>query len=134
MLTAYILVTVVTITANAATVVADLENRRSPASQGLLQHRVPRTYLALAIASLTLAITIDHRTNVYQGSARLDEVLAVEVAPTRAGRTSLSMSFTVRGGVDASPIVIGHATYVAVAEGGAVELPARLRRVISGLA
>lgn len=69
----------------------------------------------------------------YPGSARLDDLLAVEAAPTRAGRTSVSMSFTVRRDEDTKPLVIGHATYVAVSDGRAVELPDALRQAIGGL-
>ncbi|MER7541842.1 acyl-CoA thioesterase [Actinomadura sp.] len=64
----------------------------------------------------------------YRGSARLDDILVMEVAPTRIGRTSLSMSFTMRREQDGGTVVIGHATYVAVAGAGAVDLPERLRR------
>jgi YbgC/YbaW family acyl-CoA thioester hydrolase len=67
----------------------------------------------------------------YPGSARLDDVLAVETVPTRAGRTSLTMSFTVRRDGDDRPIVIGHAAYVAVADGGAVALPPTLRLAVT---
>jgi YbgC/YbaW family acyl-CoA thioester hydrolase len=70
----------------------------------------------------------------YRGSARLDDVLAVEVAPTKVGRTSVSMSFTVRGDGDAQAIVVGHATYVAVSDGVAVEVPESLRRAVGAAA
>jgi YbgC/YbaW family acyl-CoA thioester hydrolase len=58
--------------------------------------------------------------------ARLDDRLAVEVRPIRAGRTSLTMSFTIRR--HAATIVTGRTTYVAVATDGrgAVPLPGPL--------
>jgi acyl-CoA thioester hydrolase len=68
----------------------------------------------------------------YRGSARLDDMLTVETAPTRAGRTSVSMSFTVRRDGEERPIVIGHVTYVAVINGSAVELPRTLKEMILG--
>jgi acyl-CoA thioester hydrolase len=61
----------------------------------------------------------------YRDSARLNDLLAVETRPTGAGRSSLSMSFTVRR--DERIIVIGHATYVAVSAGAGVVLPEPLR-------
>ncbi|WP_160573692.1 acyl-CoA thioesterase [Actinomadura physcomitrii] len=70
----------------------------------------------------------------YRGSARLDDTLAVEIAPTHAGRSSLSMSFTVRRGGEDGIIAIGYATYVAVADDGAVELPGRVRQMVGHLA
>jgi YbgC/YbaW family acyl-CoA thioester hydrolase len=54
--------------------------------------------------------------------ARLDDRLAVEVRPVRRGRTSLTMSFTIRR--EETVIVNGRTTYVAVAGGaGSVPLP-----------
>ncbi|KAB2344450.1 acyl-CoA thioesterase [Actinomadura rudentiformis] len=64
----------------------------------------------------------------YRGSARLDDMLAVEARPSAVGRTSLSMTFDVRR--DDTAIVTGHATYVAVRDGEGVALPERLRTVL----
>jgi YbgC/YbaW family acyl-CoA thioester hydrolase len=63
--------------------------------------------------------------------ARLDDRLTVQVRPARAGRTSLTMSFTIRR--QETVIVTGRTTYVAVGAGtGSVPLPepltAALRR------
>lgn len=76
----------------------------------------------------------------YGGSARLDDLLEIEVVPTRAGRTSVSLSFTVRRAEPepaagraarrADPLVVGRATYVAVANGRSVPLPERLRAAL----
>lgn len=90
----------------------------------------------------------------YRGSARLGDLLAVQAAPTAAGRTSVSVSFTVRRADPttlprpadphaqrereteaAAPnprpsdpvVVLGHATYVAVSAGSSVPLPDPLR-------
>ncbi|MGH3390098.1 MAG: NUDIX domain-containing protein [Actinomadura sp.] len=54
--------------------------------------------------------------------ARLDDRLAVDVRPVRVGRTSLTMSFTIRR--QETVIVTGRTTYVAVGDGtGSVPLP-----------
>ncbi|WP_285696535.1 thioesterase family protein [Actinomadura sp. NBRC 104412] len=58
--------------------------------------------------------------------ARLDEVLAVESAPARLGRTSLTMVFTMRYGDDL--VAVGTITYVCVRDGHAVPLPPVLTR------
>ncbi|WP_329235499.1 thioesterase family protein [Actinoallomurus sp. NBC_01490] len=54
----------------------------------------------------------DHRR-----PARLGDPLTVETRPERAGRTSLTMAFTVRG--PAGPVAEGRITYVAVGRAGA---------------
>lgn len=87
-------------------------------------------YAVLRSAGVDLVIRLNGCD--YKGSAGLDDLLTVEVAPTGVGRTSLSMSFRVRRDGDDGAIVIGHATYVAVADGSAVELPGPLREAISG--
>jgi YbgC/YbaW family acyl-CoA thioester hydrolase len=57
--------------------------------------------------------------------ARLGDVLGVEARPERAGRTSLTMTFTVTG--PEGEVAAGRVTYVAVGEGGtAVPLPESL--------
>lgn len=58
----------------------------------------------------------------------LDDLVSIEVRPAAAGRTSLSMSFTVRRGDDV--LATGRTTYVAVSPAGAVPLPDRLRAVL----
>lgn len=88
-------------------------------------------YAVLRSAGVDLVIRLNGCD--YKGSARLDDVLTVEVTPTGVGRTSLSMSFRVRRDGDDGAIVIGHATYVAVADGSAVELPGPLRQATSGM-
>lgn len=60
---------------------------------------------------------------------RLGEVVLIETCPTAAGRSSLSMSFTVRHD-DRGLLATGHTTYVAIAGGGAVPLPAPLRAAV----
>jgi acyl-CoA thioesterase FadM/ketosteroid isomerase-like protein len=59
---------------------------------------------------------------------RLNDLISVEVRPTGAGRTSLSMSFGVRDGDGL--LARGHATYVAVSGGGPVPLPTLLRTAV----
>jgi YbgC/YbaW family acyl-CoA thioester hydrolase len=59
--------------------------------------------------------------------ARLGDPLTVEARPERAGRTSLTMAFTVRGA--AGRVAEGRITYVAVGPGGAATgLPEALAR------
>jgi YbgC/YbaW family acyl-CoA thioester hydrolase len=80
-------------------------------------------YTALRTAGTDLVVAAsgcDHRR-----PARLGDRLTVETRPTRAGRTSLSMSFTVRG--PGGEVAAGHTTYVAVSAAGTVPLPAVLR-------
>jgi YbgC/YbaW family acyl-CoA thioester hydrolase len=57
--------------------------------------------------------------------ATLDDELDIEVQPVNAGRSSLSVAFTVRRG--AVTLAAGHARYVAVSGGAAVPLPQPLR-------
>ncbi|WP_433331053.1 acyl-CoA thioesterase [Spirillospora sp. CA-294931] len=60
----------------------------------------------------------------YRGSARLDDLLAVETRPARIGNRSLTMAFIVRR--DEETVAEARATYVAVADGRSVPLPAPL--------
>jgi YbgC/YbaW family acyl-CoA thioester hydrolase len=65
----------------------------------------------------------------YRGPARLDDRLSVETRPARVGRTSLTMSFTIRG--PEAVVAAGRITYVAVsAGGGSVPLPQALRGAV----
>jgi YbgC/YbaW family acyl-CoA thioester hydrolase len=59
---------------------------------------------------------------------RLDDVIAIEVRPATAGRTSLSMSFAVRR--DEETLATGNTTYVAVSPAGAIPLPEPLRTAL----
>ena len=61
----------------------------------------------------------------------LDDRLSIEVRPVAAGRTSLSMSFTIRR--DEDVLAGGHTTYVAVSGDGAVPLPTPLRDAVGGV-
>lgn len=71
-----------------------------------------------------VASACDHRS-----PARLGDPLTVEARPERAGRTSLTMAFTVRG--PAGPVAEGRITYVAVGrEGAAIGLPGALAAVV----
>jgi YbgC/YbaW family acyl-CoA thioester hydrolase len=63
--------------------------------------------------------------------ARLGDRLEVETRPGRAGSTSLTMSFTVRG--SEGEVALGRITYVAVGAGGrAVPLPESLTAAAGG--
>jgi acyl-CoA thioester hydrolase len=87
-------------------------------------------YAGLRASGVDLVIRVNGCE--YRGSARLDDVLAVEVAPEKVGRTSLAMSFKIRRQGDDEVIVVGHATYVAVSGAEAVEVPRFLRQVVAG--
>lgn len=76
----------------------------------------------------------------YRSSARLDDVLDVVTEPTAVGRTSVTMSFTLRRGVDpidADPagdgevVAIGRATYVCVSGGAAAPFVGTLASVLA---
>jgi len=62
----------------------------------------------------------------YRCPARLDDELAVESGAEKCGRTSLTVTFTVRR--DAEVLAVGRATYVAVRNGRPAPLPSSLRR------
>jgi YbgC/YbaW family acyl-CoA thioester hydrolase len=64
----------------------------------------------------------------HRHGARLDDVLEIETRPTAIGRTSLTMSFTVRH--DDEVLAVGRTTYVTVYEGTAVEIPEPLRVIL----
>jgi YbgC/YbaW family acyl-CoA thioester hydrolase len=84
-------------------------------------------YAALRAAGADLVVVAsgcEHRRG-----AGLDDPLAIEVRPASVGRTSLSMSFTVRRETDV--VAIGNTTYVAVSGGEPVPLPNPLRAVVS---
>jgi acyl-CoA thioester hydrolase len=61
--------------------------------------------------------------------AGLDDPVAIEVRPTTAGHSSLSVRFTMRR--EAEVLAVGHTTYVAVADGRSTPLPDRLRAAVS---
>ncbi|TDC79587.1 acyl-CoA thioesterase [Actinomadura sp. 7K507] len=82
---------------------------------------------ATGIDMVVVASGCEHRHG-----AALGERLAIEVRPSAAGRTSLSMAFTVRGDAGHA-LADGHTTYVAVSSGGAVALPERLRALTANL-
>jgi YbgC/YbaW family acyl-CoA thioester hydrolase len=76
-------------------------------------------YAGLRSAGADLVIAAsrcDHRRD-----AGLGDPLAIETRPASAGRTSLSMSFTVRTGADV--VAVGRTTYVAVSVGGGRPVP-----------
>jgi acyl-CoA thioesterase FadM len=64
--------------------------------------------------------------------ATLDDQLAIEVRPVAAGRTSLSVTFTVRRNAE-DVLAVGHTTYVAVSATGPVALPEPLRTLTRNL-
>ncbi|GAA4627269.1 hypothetical protein GCM10023196_038780 [Actinoallomurus vinaceus] len=83
-------------------------------------------YRALRAAGADLVVVAsgcEHRRG-----PRLDDLVSIEVRPTAAGRTSLSMSFVLQADDDA--LATGHITYVAVSGGTSVPLPAALRAVV----
>jgi YbgC/YbaW family acyl-CoA thioester hydrolase len=66
----------------------------------------------------------------HSNPARLDDRLTVHVRPARSGRTSLTMSFTIRR--QETVIATGRTTYVAVADGqGSVPLPEFLKAALA---
>jgi YbgC/YbaW family acyl-CoA thioester hydrolase len=60
----------------------------------------------------------------YHAPARLDQRLAVQTRPARAGTTSLTMTFTLRHADDL--VAVGTVTYVCVRDGRPAPLPAML--------
>ncbi|WP_347813286.1 acyl-CoA thioesterase [Actinomadura sp. KC345] len=87
-------------------------------------------YEALRATGVDMVVVVsgcEHRRG-----AALGERLAIEVRPVAAGRTSLSMTFTFRGGAG-DVLATGHTTYVAVSADGPVTLPERLRALTEGL-
>lgn len=65
-------------------------------------------------------VIVESRFSYFQ-SARLDEVLTVEVRPVSAGRTAFTVAFDISR--DGEAIVTAAVTYVAVREGRPAELP-----------
>ena len=72
---------------------------------------------------VVVASACEHR----RGPA-LDDLLEIEVKPSAAGRTSISMSFTIR--LDGEILAAGRTTYVAVSENAATPLPEALRAIV----
>jgi YbgC/YbaW family acyl-CoA thioester hydrolase len=87
-------------------------------------------YAALRSAGTDLVVAASGCEH-HHGAA-LDDQLAIEVRPTAAGRTSLSVAFTVRTGTGGA-LATGRATYVCVSAAGPVPLPDPLRAVTRNL-
>jgi acyl-CoA thioesterase FadM/ketosteroid isomerase-like protein len=68
----------------------------------------------------------------HQRAATLTDRLAIDVRPVAAGRTSLSMAFTVRR-AHGDVLAVGHTTYVCVSAAGPVALPEHLRALTRNL-
>lgn len=83
-------------------------------------------YEALRAAGVDLAVVASGCEHLR--GPRLNDLISVEVRPTSAGRTSLSMAFDVRA--DDGPLARGHTTYVAVSGGGPEPLPTPLRAAV----
>jgi acyl-CoA thioester hydrolase len=65
----------------------------------------------------------------YHRPARLDEVIEVETAPAKVGRTSITMTFTLTH--DGDLVAVGTATYVCVRDGSPAPLPAMLTEPVT---
>jgi YbgC/YbaW family acyl-CoA thioester hydrolase len=87
-------------------------------------------YRALRAAGYDFVI-VESRCS-YLRPARLDDVLAIEVRPVSAGRTSFTVAFDMSR--DGEALVTAAVTYVAVREGRPAEIPPAVRGALGGVA
>jgi YbgC/YbaW family acyl-CoA thioester hydrolase len=82
-------------------------------------------YASLRAAGTDLVIAASHCE--HRRGPSLDDLIVIETRPLRAGRSSLTMLFTIS--LDSELLAKGRTTYVAVRDGSPVALPEALRAV-----